>query len=34
MTIKYETILNEDIKKLYLDKINYIVSEYKNFKVK
>lgn len=34
MTINYETILNKDIKKLYLDKINYIVSEYKNFKVR
>ncbi len=34
MTVRYEQIFNEEIKQIYLDKIHYLVSEYKNFKVR
>lgn len=34
MTQRYEAIYNKDIQNLYLNKINYIVSESKNFKVR
>ena len=34
MTVRYEQIFHEEIKQIYLDKIHYLVSEYKNFKVR
>ena len=34
MTVRYEQIFDEEIKQIYLDKIHYLVSEYKNFKVR
>lgn len=34
MTLKYEEILNNDIKQLYLSRIDCIISDYQSFQEK
>lgn len=34
MTLRYENLYNKDIASLYFKKIDFILKEYKNFKVR